>query len=267
MARSLTVPLTARWPIDPPGKNSGRTTNVSVENASRAPPSSNTAESLCPAPGCVAEGRHEQVLDQLGRHLTAAAVAHHHVRAVPQRQRAGPAVEVEGGPGASVRSSGERGVRHRRGSWSIDRQREPPVEVVRGAGALAGHHGGAERVARRALLAERRALVRLDQPLQHLAAAAHARFLGVDAGHLEAVLGVELAVLLRQPPAAVRDHPDAPPAAVGDLEDVLQQRPGGRVALRPARPGRTRSRRRARRVPAGARSAGSPPGCPAARIR
>ena len=45
MARSLTVPLTARWPIEPPGKNSGRTTNVSVEKASRAPPISNTAES------------------------------------------------------------------------------------------------------------------------------------------------------------------------------------------------------------------------------
>ncbi len=37
MARSFTVPCTARWPIDPPGKRSGCTTNESVENASRSP--------------------------------------------------------------------------------------------------------------------------------------------------------------------------------------------------------------------------------------
>ena len=49
IARSLTVPLTARCPIEPPGKNSGRTTNVSVEKAIRAPPSSHTAESARPA--------------------------------------------------------------------------------------------------------------------------------------------------------------------------------------------------------------------------
>ena len=51
IARSLTVPLTARSPMDPPGKNSGRTTNESVEKASRAPPSENTAESPSPASG------------------------------------------------------------------------------------------------------------------------------------------------------------------------------------------------------------------------
>ena len=36
-ARSLTVPLTARSPIEPPGKNSGDTTKASVVNASRVP--------------------------------------------------------------------------------------------------------------------------------------------------------------------------------------------------------------------------------------
>ena len=34
-ARSLTVPLTARSPMSPPGKNSGDTTYESVVNASR----------------------------------------------------------------------------------------------------------------------------------------------------------------------------------------------------------------------------------------
>ena len=45
IARSLTVPLTARSPMLPPGKNSGRTTNESVENASRCSPTGSTAES------------------------------------------------------------------------------------------------------------------------------------------------------------------------------------------------------------------------------
>ena len=45
IARSLTVPLTARSPIDPPGKNIGLTTYESVEKASRTPPTSTTAES------------------------------------------------------------------------------------------------------------------------------------------------------------------------------------------------------------------------------
>ena len=44
-ARSFTVPFTASSPIDPPGKNSGCTTNESVLIASRAPPVSSTAAS------------------------------------------------------------------------------------------------------------------------------------------------------------------------------------------------------------------------------
>jgi hypothetical protein len=51
------------------------------------------------------------------------------------------------------------------------------------------------------------------------------------------VFGVELAVAFGQPPAAVRDHPDAAPGAVGDLEDVGEHRLGGGVALRANSPG------------------------------
>ena len=57
IARSLIVPLTARSPIDPPGKNIGLTTKESVEKASRAPSTRpgtlSTAESprsACAAP-------------------------------------------------------------------------------------------------------------------------------------------------------------------------------------------------------------------------
>ena len=45
MARSLTVPLTARSPMQPPGKNNGRTTYESVDMASRPPATLTTAPS------------------------------------------------------------------------------------------------------------------------------------------------------------------------------------------------------------------------------
>ena len=97
IARSLTVPLTARSPIEPPGKNIGLTTNESVENASRAPPSPARQHRRVAELGVrrAAERRQEQLLDQLARHRPAAAVPHHDRRGVPQRQRADPALEVQ----------------------------------------------------------------------------------------------------------------------------------------------------------------------------
>ena len=80
------------------------------------------------------------------------------------------------GGGRACRDS-TNGAHLLRGRPLLRRRAQPPVEVVRRAGALAGDHRGAERVARRAQRAERRALVRLDQPLQHLAAAADRRLL------------------------------------------------------------------------------------------
>ena len=48
--RSLTVPQMARWPMDPPGKRRGLTTNESVEKAMRSPDgSSMTAPSDMPS--------------------------------------------------------------------------------------------------------------------------------------------------------------------------------------------------------------------------
>ena len=44
-ARSLTVPLTARSPIEPPGKRSGVTTKLSVVIASSTPPTDSSAAS------------------------------------------------------------------------------------------------------------------------------------------------------------------------------------------------------------------------------
>src|SRR6185436_10358526 len=87
-------------------------------------------------------------------------------------------------------------------------------------------------IAWRAFLTKGGTLVRLDQALQHLSAATHRGLLGVDIGDLETVLGVELAILVRQPPTAVGYHSDTAPAPIGDLEYVLQQGTCSCISLR-----------------------------------
>src|SRR6478672_393409 len=233
IARSLTVPLTARSPMLPPGKNSGRTTKESVENARRDPPTSSTAESA----SCASEAS-----AKLGRKTCSTSSPD---MAPPPPcpitmvglSRSGSGQVQPSKLGADpVRVSGSANGAHLPGV-ARGGQLHPPVEVVGGARALAGHHGRAEGVPRGAQGAERRALVRLDQALQHLAAAAHGGLLGVDVAHPEALLGVVLAVALGESPAALRDHPDAAPGAVDDLEDVLQHPDRDRVPLRGHGPG------------------------------
>src|SRR5690606_9575897 len=155
MARSLTVPLTARSPMLPPGKNSGRTTKESVEKARRAPPSSTTAEAvrgagarsdpvragsstcstssadIAPPPPCPITTR--------GRSRRGAGQVQDRASTVVLVSDNGAALQVRG------RSRGRGGgpVGGRRGR--AGRQVETPVEVVGRAGALAGDHRGAER--------------------------------------------------------------------------------------------------------------------------
>ena len=52
------------------------------------------------------------------------------------------------------------------------------------------------------------AVVRLDQPLEHLTRAAQGRLGGVHVADVETVFGVEVAIALRQPPAAARNGAD-----------------------------------------------------------
>ena len=70
-----------------------------------------------------------------------------------------------------------------------------------------------------------------EQSLQHLAAVAERRFLGLDILDGEADFGVEFAVAVAEAPAALGDDTDAAPAAVGDREDVGQHLLGRSVAL------------------------------------
>ncbi len=84
-------------------------------------------------------------------------------------------------------------------------------------------------MARRALLAEGRALGRLDGAAQHVARAAQRRLLGVNAGDVEALFGVELAIVRVEPPAALRNDADAAPGAIGDFKDFASSFCAGRL--------------------------------------
>src|SRR5690349_14526312 len=199
IARSLTVPLTARSPIEPPGKNGGLTTNESVENASLVPPpTSSTAESPRSRPA-------------------ASPYAGRNKCSMSSADMAPPPPWPITTNGVSRRGTGQ--VHESKSNVVTSHHFESAVRVVGGARTFGRHHRGAERVARRALLAERRAFVRLDQALQHLARAAQWRLVGVDVPDVETVLGVELGVPVGELPAAPRDHPDAAPGPVGHLED------------------------------------------------
>ena len=76
-ARSFTVPFTASSPIDPPGKNSGCTTNESVLIAMLARRQIKHRGIAQILQRRIAKRRQKQVLHQLVAQLAAAAVAHH----------------------------------------------------------------------------------------------------------------------------------------------------------------------------------------------
>ena len=79
MARSLTVPCTARWPADPPGKRSGLTTNESVLKASRSPDGSVKHGGVRLGGQCVVgEGGQENGVEQRRRRLAAGTVGQGH---------------------------------------------------------------------------------------------------------------------------------------------------------------------------------------------
>ena len=121
------------------------------------------------------------------------------------------------------------------------------VGVVGGTRPFGRDHRRPQRRLRRAFPAERRAVVRLLQPLQDLPADADRRFLRSRCSSTsKQPLGVVVAILVAQLVAALRDQADAPPLAVADLEDVVDQPPATPGCPRAGRPGRTGSRPRPR---------------------
>ena len=133
----------------------------------------------------VAERGQKHALDQLGGQLTAAAVAEQDAgRTTTRAAGRCRACSVEpvpsvGAPSSSdlrSRSAGPIGVRES-DPLAIRRLEMAAIGVVGRARPFGRHHGRAQRRLRRALLAERRAVVRLLQPFQDLAADADGRFL------------------------------------------------------------------------------------------
>ena len=84
---------------------------------------------------------------------------------------------------------------------------------------------------RSAFLAEGRALGGLDGSAQHVAGVAQRRLLGVNAGDVEALFGVEVAIVGVETPAALGNDADAAPGAIGDFEDFGEQFLRGAIAV------------------------------------
>src|SRR5215218_4697235 len=153
IARSLTVPLTARSPIVPPGNTIGLTTKESVEKARRVFPMFTTAESPIPASAAGPNAGRKRC-------------------SISSPDMAPPPPCPITMLGASRSGAG-----HTHDSMSICASGighlEPPVKVVRRACTLGRDHGRAQRISRCAQCAERGALMRFDVTLQHLAGTAH----------------------------------------------------------------------------------------------
>ena len=190
-ARSLTVPLTASSPIEPPGKRSGLTTKLSVVIASRAPSTVSAPASRAPR-----QRRRPRPAPKAGTSSPSISVC----------------VALPPAPWASVICSSRNRGRFERAVSMISSTRcsrpvalgvphttsrsraQAPVVVVRRARPLGRDHARPDRVLGRAGGAEHLAFPGLDHALQHLAALARLRIGDPHARHLEAHLGVEVAV-------------------------------------------------------------------------
>ena len=206
----------------PPGKNSGRTTNVSVVNASRRPPPSVDAPPRRSASRC---GRPLRTRGGSG------------ARSAPPRacrRRRGPSRRGHGRAAAPGRSS-------RRCRSPVGRQPWPHRGTRRHPGAGTG---STRRTRPRSRPSARRAACAACTPRPK-----HSHSLGLirpwstsparqrvgsstdSSLKAEPPARVELGVRLGQPPAALRDHADAAPLAVADVEHLLEHRAGRQVAL------------------------------------
>ncbi len=152
-ARSLTVPCTARCPIEPPGKRSGFTTNESVVNARRSPLGSARRRGVIERPALVpvVERIEEHGVEQRGRRLAAGTVCQCHDLV----GEAGPAPAerldaLEHGRFAIVRCG--RVINHHRPPLSVDLEsrptahsRAPPASPGSGARCRNGRRGNVAR--------------------------------------------------------------------------------------------------------------------------
>src|SRR5205085_8468942 len=106
-----------------------------------------------------------------------------------------------------------------------------PVIVISGASAFGRNHGGAQRCLRRALGAERRALVGFLQSLEDLAADADLRFARADVLHVKDAVRIVISEGVAQLVAALGNDSDTAPASVGDVKDPGDHLPCRYIAL------------------------------------
>src|SRR5215217_74704 len=200
-ARSLTVPLTASSPIDPPGKRSGLTTKLSVVTST--------------SPAAPASSR--SVMPKAGANSPSISVC---VALPPAPWAIVIAVSLKRGRFARAVSM----IPRIRSSREDTLTREPPVVVVRSTGALRRHHARPDRMLGRAGGPEHLALPRLDDALEHLAALTR---LGVGHAHArdaEALLGVEVGVGGAEGERGLRDEAEAAPLEVRAQHEHLRER-------------------------------------------
>ena len=133
---------------DAAGEEQRPTTNESVENASRAPPRLEHRR--------IAQSRHAAGRRTPGTNRCSISSRRH--RPPPPWPITIVGLSRSGTGQAQPSKSSTAGwtVSANGGRLAHRRRLQAPVQVVRGAGALAGHHRGAERVARGARRAERR---------------------------------------------------------------------------------------------------------------
>ena len=229
-ARSLTVPLTASSPIEPPGnRDRGRPRSVGGEAraARRRPAEQRRVAERRPARLDAGAARRTAVDQRAGWPCRR--------RRAPSRSRSsrnrGPA---RGGTPRCARRPRPRATScahhdDRRGGRCLAYWL---VVVVGGAGALGRHHQRADRRLRRARRAEHLALPRLEHALEHLAALAGLGVGHPHARHREPPLGVPSGVRSRQLQRRLGDEAEPAPLEVrAQLEHLGHRLERRRVAL------------------------------------
>ena len=213
MATSLTVPCTASEPMSPPGKNSGETTKQSVDITMRPAATSKAAWS---------SPRASIGLSKAGRKISSMSCCMARPPA-PCVRSTRPGRKIEPAR-AQARCTG--------GDVHCAALPHPAVIVVGGAGALRGHHAGAERRFRRAGAAEQPAVGRLLGAAQDRRAVAGLVALGRDIGFVEAALGIERREFILEAERRIGDVAEAAPFEVApQLEDARHRLLGAQIAV------------------------------------
>ena len=224
------------------GKKIGRTTKESVVKAIRGSPGAVlTLPALAQierrlvlqgAENVIVPSGEKHLLDQLGRQLSAAAVSQEHVRIVCQRKRTAHPVKINAaGHGRSMLSGNRRFV-----AGGGLRMTVAGVVVIGGTRPFRRNHGRAERILGRALLAKRRAVMRLFEPLQNQPTDAQLGFANFNPLDRKTTLGIIHLIVRGQVESALWNGSDAPPLPVPHLKHFADQPQSGRITFPPHDP-------------------------------